>query len=101
GLPELRTAIEAKLADENKIRVGDDSRVIVTAGGNMAFLNALLAIADPGDEIILPTPYYFNHEMAVTMANCRPVLVPTDENYQLEPDAIRRAITPRTRAVVT
>ena len=51
---------------------------MVTAGSNMGFLNAVLAIADPGDEIILPTPYYFNHEMAVTMASCKPVLVPTD-----------------------
>jgi len=101
GLPALLAAIESKLAAENGLRVGPENRVMVTAGGNNAFLNAVLAIADPGDEIILPTPYYFNHEMAVTMANCRPVLVPTDENYQLQPDAIRAAITARTRAVVT
>jgi len=67
----------------------------------MAFMNAVLAITDPGDELILQTPYYFNHEMAVTMAGCRPVLVSTDEQYQLRPDAIARAITPKTRAVVT
>src|SRR5262249_9123741 len=77
------------------------SRLVITAGGNMAFMNALLAIADPGDEIILQAPYYFNHEMAVTMANCRPVLVATDANYQLQPDAIAAALTSRTRAVVT
>src|SRR5205807_2533015 len=46
-------------------------------------------------------PYYFNHEMAVTMADARPVVVKTDENYQLRPDAIRQAITSRTRAIVT
>lgn len=101
GIPALLAAIEEKLALENDLRVGSGSRVIVTAGGNMAFINALLAIADPGDEIILPTPYYFNQEMAITMAGCRAVLVPTDENYQLQPEAIRAAITPRTRAVVT
>jgi aspartate/methionine/tyrosine aminotransferase len=67
----------------------------------MAFMNAMLAITDPGDEIILQTPYYFNHEMAVTMASCLPVLVATDENYQLRPSAIREAVTARTRAVVT
>ena len=67
----------------------------------MAFFNALLAIADPGDEIILLTPYYFNHEMAVAMLNCRAVLVPLDANYQIDVDAVRRAITPRTRAIVT
>ena len=67
----------------------------------MAFFNALLAIADPGDEIILLTPYYFNHEMAVAMLNCRAVLVPLDANYQIDVDAVRRAVTPRTRAIVT
>jgi aspartate/methionine/tyrosine aminotransferase len=101
GLPELLGAFEKKLEAENGIRLGAESRLVVTAGGNMAFMNALLAIADPGDEVILQTPYYFNHEMAVTMASVRPVLVPTDARYQLQPDLIRRAITPRTRAVVT
>jgi len=101
GIPELLDAIGAKLAAENALSVGPENRLMVTAGGNNAFLNAVLAIADPGDEIILPTPYYFNQEMAVTMAGCRPVLVPTDENYQLRLDAIRDAITPKTRAVVT
>jgi aspartate/methionine/tyrosine aminotransferase len=67
----------------------------------MGFVNAVLAITDPGDEIILNLPYYFNHEMAVTMADCKVVCVPTDENYQLQPDLIERAVTRRTRAIVT
>src|SRR6185503_14740720 len=88
---------------DNGLKVGaaEGNRVMVTAGGNLAFMNAVLAIGDPGDEFILPTPYYFNHEMAVTMASCRPVLVPTDSSYQLDVDALRAAITPRTRAIVT
>ena len=101
GIPELVQILEQKLLAENKIAVAPRSRVVVTAGGNMAFFNALLAIADPQDEIILLTPYYFNHEMAVTMLNCRPLLVPLDANYQIDVEAVRRAITPRTRAVVT
>jgi len=101
GIPELLTALETKLATENGISIGEANRVVVTAGGNMAFLNAVLAITDPGDEIIIPLPFYFNHEMAVTIADCTPVCVPTDANYQLQPDAIREAITDRTRAVVT
>jgi aspartate/methionine/tyrosine aminotransferase len=100
-MPELLRALEEKLTAENHIAIGAANPIVVTAGGNMAFMNALFAIADPGDEIILQTPYYFNHEMAVCIANCRPVLAPTDANYQLQPDAIRAAITPRTRAVVT
>lgn len=100
GLPTLVEAFQKKLAQENRIEVSTE-RIFVTAGGNLAFMNALLAIADPGDEVILQVPYYFNHEMAIAMASCRPVLVPTDAQYQLQPDAIRRAITPRTRAIVT
>jgi aspartate/methionine/tyrosine aminotransferase len=101
GIPELLAAIEDKLAKENGIRIGPDQRIVVTAGANMGFVNAVLAITDPGDEIILNLPYYFNHEMAVTMADCKAVCVPTDENYQLQPDMIEKAITNRTRAVVT
>lgn len=101
GIPPLLAAIEQKLRADNDVRLDANQRIIVTAGGNLAFMNAVLALADPGDEFILPTPYYFNQEMAVTMANCRPVLVPTDERYQLRVDALRAAITPRTRAIVT
>lgn len=101
GLEPLVSAIEGKLAVENGIVVRPASRVVVTAGGNLAFMNAVLAIADVGDEIILPTPYYFNHEMAIVMAGAVPVAVPTTSEYQLDVDAIVRAMTPRTRAVVT
>ncbi|MBM3832654.1 MAG: pyridoxal phosphate-dependent aminotransferase [Verrucomicrobia bacterium] len=101
GIPQLLDGLAAKLKSENGIAIDHSNPLIVTAGGNLAFMNAVLAITDPGDEIILQTPYYFNHEMAIVMAGCRPVLVSTDENYQLRPDAIRQAITPQTRAVVT
>jgi aspartate/methionine/tyrosine aminotransferase len=101
GVPPLLEKISTKLAADNGIAPDAAHRVMVTAGGNAAFMNAVLAIADPGDEFILPTPYYFNQEMAVTMANCVPVLVPTDTNYQLDVDRLRAAITPRTRAIVT
>ena len=74
---------------------------MVTAGANMAFMHAVLATTSPGDEVILPVPFYFNHEMAIEMAGCRTVRVPTDDHYQLRLDAIRAAITSRTRAIVT
>ena len=101
GIPVLVDALTAKLRSENGINVGDGNTVVVTAGGNMAFMNAILAMTDTGDEIILQTPYYFNHEMAVTMAGCLPVLVDTDGQFQLQPTRIEAAITQRTRAVVT
>jgi len=101
GLPRLVARLEGKLRDENGLDVARGSRVVVTAGGNMAFLNAVLAIADPGDEIILPVPFYFNHDMAIVLAGCRTVPVATRPDYQLDLDALAAAITPRTRAIVT
>jgi len=101
GIPILVDRVTAKLKAENGIDVARGSTVMVTAGANMAFVHAVLAITQIGDEIILPVPFYFNHEMAIDMAGCTTVRVPTDERYQLRLDAIRAAVTPRTRAIVT
>lgn len=101
GIPQLLTAINTKLEMDNQITPSQERKVVVTAGGNLAFSNAVFAIADPGDEFILSVPFYFNHEMAISIANCKSVLVPTDENYQLDLGAIEAAIGPRTKAVVT
>jgi aspartate/methionine/tyrosine aminotransferase len=64
-------------------------------------MNAILAVTDPGDEVILQVPYYFNHEMAIEMAGACVVPVPTTAACQLDLAAIEAAITPRTRAIVT
>ena len=101
GIPELAGMLARKLADENGISIGDGRRLVVTAGANMGFLNALFSITDPGAEVILPAPYYFNHEMAVRMLNCVPVCVPTDRYFQVDPAAIAAAMTSQTAAVVT
>jgi aspartate/methionine/tyrosine aminotransferase len=100
GVDELLEQIEQKVGRENGIDMHQQT-CIVTAGSNMGFLNAILAIGDVGDEILLLSPYYFNHEMAIEIAGCRPVSVPTDANYLIDLPAIEAAITPRTRAVVT
>ena len=101
GIPELDGILKRKLSEENRITIDDRRRLVITAGANMGFLNALFAITDPGAEVILPTPYYFNHEMAVRMLNCEPVCVATDRHFQVDPEAIAAALTPRTAAVVT
>ena len=101
GIPPLINTLKEKLLSFNNIKSNENNCIIVTAGSNMAFMNAILAITSLGDEIILNTPYYFNHEMAIAMTGCHPVLVETDENYQLQPDAILQAITSKTRAIVT
>ena len=99
GTAELRGALREKLTRENALSPGYD--IVVTAGSNMAFFEAILAITDPGDEIILLRPYYFNHEMGAQMASCVPVVVPCTDSFAPDLDAIERAVTPRTRAIVT
>ena len=88
--PARRCAIGSRQAGrrERHRRWPRGSRVMVTAGANMAFMHAVLATTSPGDEVILPVPFYFNHEMAIEMAGCRAVRVPTDDRYQLRVDAI-------------
>ena len=101
GLHELRYQLAEKLQRENRIDIDNPARILVTAGSNMGFYYALLAITNPGDEIILLLPYYFNHEMAINMLGCRPLLVACTDSYQIDLDALRRAISPQTRAIVT
>jgi aspartate/methionine/tyrosine aminotransferase len=101
GIPALVEALEEKLARENGVSVRPASRVFVTAGGNLAFMTAIFAVMEIGDEVIMPAPFYFNHEMAIVMACGTPVPVATRDDYQLDVDAIAAAMTPRTRAIVT
>ena len=101
GIPPLLESIEDKLSSDNGIHVNAQDRIVVTAGANMGFMNAVLAITDPGDEIILPAPYYFNHEMAVRIAGCIPRVVPNDAEHQLQPGLLADAINEKTRAIVT
>ncbi|MCF7975702.1 MAG: pyridoxal phosphate-dependent aminotransferase [Phycisphaerae bacterium] len=106
GMAPLREAIRKKLHQENGIDLPPDDAqgdlsLCVTAGANMAFMNAVLAVTDPGDEILLLRPFYFNHEMAVHMAGCTPMAVDTDDVYQPTVSCIAERITERTRAIVT
>ncbi len=101
GLAELREGISNKLKTENNIILSDQQKIVVTAGANMAFMNTMMAITDPGDEIIILRPYYFNHEMAINMVSCKAIIVDTDLDYQPDLNKIASAITSNTRAVVT
>jgi len=74
--------------------------VLVTPGSNQAALIALATIARRGDEIILISPYYFNHRMALEFLGIRAKIVPADNNFQPDPDLIKLRISPRTRAVI-
>jgi len=101
GIPELKSVIEQKLQHENSVAPSSARELYITAGSNMGFLQTVLAITDPGDEVIILSPYYFNHEMAIRIADATPVVVATDENHQPVFEMIAAAITEKTRAVVT
>ncbi len=101
GIARLKNIISHKLAQDNDMVLSPEQCLIVTAGGNMAFLNALFAITEPGDEIILLTPFYFNHDMAIAMLNCKTTTVPVDGNYQIDFPQLEAAISSKTKAIVT
>lgn len=101
GLPELREAIA--LAHERRAGVPvDPGQVLVTQGTSPAMQLVLSLLVDPGDEVILGAPYYACYPSFVCVAGGVPVLVPTraEDGWALDVDAVRAAITPRTRAIL-
>lgn len=102
GLWELRRAIADVLGGRRGANWDPDTQVLVTAGANLAFAEVLPALADPGDEVLLLSPYYLNHGMAVELFGCRAVEVPLDagRGFAVDFDALARAASPRCRALV-
>jgi len=101
GLVRLREAIVEKLKRDNNIEA-DISQILVTVGAIEGLSAAIMAIIDPGDEVLLFSPTYSTHIRQVTIASGRPVLVPTieEKGFSLDFDAIRKAINPRTKAII-
>ena len=101
GLPELREAIVEKLKRDNNIDA-DAAEVVVTVGAIEGLSSAVMALVDPGDEVLLPSPNYSTHAQQVLLASGKPVYVPTieEEGFRLDTDAFRKAITPKTKAIM-
>ena len=101
GLLPLREEIVKKLDRDNNIRASV-AEIIVTVGAIEGLAAAVMAAIDPGDEVILPSPTYSTHIRQVVIASGTPVLVPTaeEEGFAWNIDAVRKAITPRTRAIL-
>ncbi|WP_027481504.1 pyridoxal phosphate-dependent aminotransferase [Deinococcus pimensis] len=101
GVPELRQAIADKFARENGLSYTAD-QVTVSTGGKQALFNAFFALLDPGDEVIIPAPYWVSYPEMVAFAGGVPVPVDTrpEDGYDLDVDAVRAALTPRTKAIV-
>jgi len=102
GLAELREAIAEKLKDENKIEANPENQIMVTLGGKSAILTALLALVNPGDEIMIEDPVWVTYLPCIHLAGGTPVFVPLkeDEGWKLSPKEIERRITPKTKMIV-
>src|SRR3954454_4736770 len=101
GLPELREAIAVKTKRDSGYDVRA-SQVLVTNGGKHALYDAFATLLDPGDEALLPAPYWVTYPEAIALAGGVPVVVPTDESTGFRPtiEALEAAVTPRTKLLV-
>jgi len=102
GLPALREAIAEQLRREKGLSVDPANEIIVTAGSQAAMLTVTLALLDPGDEVLVPTPFYDEYRRDIMLAGATMVPVPTrlEDNFEVDPDALERAVTPRTKAMI-
>jgi aspartate/methionine/tyrosine aminotransferase len=101
GLPELREAIAAKTARDTGFQV-NASQVLVTNGGKQAVEEAFAALLDPGDEVLVPAPYWTTYPEVVRLAGGVPVEVPTtpESGYKVSVDQLEAALTPRTKVLL-
>lgn len=101
GIVELRTAIAAKLQRENGLKYTPE-QVIVNIGGKHSVYEVLQATLDPGDEVILPVPYWVTYPEAIKLAGAVPEIVQTDKknSYKVTPGQLKKAITKKTSMLV-
>src|SRR5260221_12756557 len=101
GIPELRQAIADKFKRENGLSY-KPSQIIVSCGGKHSCYNVILATCEEGDEVIIPAPYWLSYPEMVKLASAKPVIVETTDRteFKLTPQALRQAITPRTRLLI-
>ena len=101
GIPELRQAIADKLAADNGLnyRAG---QIVVSNGAKHACYNAILATCQPGDEVIIPAPYWVSYPDMVRLVGAEPVIVPTSERnaWKMRPEDFENAMTPRTKMLI-
>jgi aspartate aminotransferase len=101
GIPELRAAVCAKLKRDNGLDY-EPADVVVSVGAKHTLYNICAVLVDPGDEVLVPAPYWVSYTEQVRLCEGTPVVVPTDEGrgFQLDVAALRAAVTPRTRLLI-
>ncbi len=101
GSPRLRSALERKYRDRYGMDVDGDREITVTCGATEAMVAVMLAVVDPGDEVVVLEPFYENYGPDAILSEARPVFLELSApDYRLDPERLRRLITPRTRAIV-
>lgn len=101
GLPELRAAIAGKLKRDNDLTFAPD-QIVVTCGAKHAIYSSLQVLIDPGDEVILPAPYWVSFPQQILLAEGVPVILKTDEKteFKITPAQLKKAITPKTKMLI-
>ena len=101
GEPQLKAAIARKLLSDNNLNYQPEN-IIVTNGGKHSLYNLMMALIDPGDEVIIPVPYWLSYPEMVKLASGKPVMVRTDAStgYKITPEQLSGAITPKTKLFV-
>jgi aminotransferase len=101
GIDRLRNAISAKQQRDYALTYDPETEVLVSSGATGGFHAAVMALINPGDEVLLFEPFYGYHVSTLKSLRINPVLVPlADPDFALDTDALKAAITPRTRAIV-
>jgi aspartate aminotransferase len=101
GEPQLREAIATKLQRDNNLNYSA-ANILVTNGGKHSLYNLMMTLIDPGDEVIIPAPFWLSYPEMVKLADGVPVIVSTDSStgYKISPEALDAAITPKTKLFI-
>ena len=101
GISELREAISKKLLEDNGLSY-ESKQICVTAGGKQACMNAIMAMCDEGDEVIIPAPYWVSYPEMVRLCGAEPVIVETSQEngWKMTAEQFEEAMTPKTKMVI-
>jgi aspartate aminotransferase len=101
GILELRKAIAAKFKRDNNLNYNFD-QIIVSTGAKQSIANVILSMINPGEEVIVPIPYWVSYIETIKLAEGIPVTIPTsiESNFKITPEQLRKAITPKTKMMV-
>jgi aspartate aminotransferase len=101
GLPELRKVISEKFKRDNNLNYNAD-QIVVSTGAKQSIANVILSMINPGEEVIVPIPYWVSYIETIKLAEGIPVTLPTsiESNFKITPEQLRKAITPKTKMIV-